>query len=278
MTTFILKIIALASMIIDHMGSVFPQYFGLEFRVIGRVAFPIFVYLLAEGFKHTRSPYKFLVRLGIFAMISEPFFDLALRVDWQVADYADMRYLLDHINFFASTNIFYTLFLGGVAICGFDYASKWKQTKLPGSGKPTALPEQGAVSSFIRKHNLEIFAAGALIVAALFLAEFLSTDYASYGVAFILVMYVITNKKIRLAVMAVMCVWQHSMTVRIILQGHAGLLDPLFILMIPATLVPVLLVAFYNGKRGPSFKMFFYAAYPAHLAVLFFIAAARGLY
>ena len=272
MNTFVLKIIALTSMIIDHMGVVFPHYFGLEFRVIGRVAFPIFVFLLAEGFRHTRSPAKFLVRLGIFAIISEPFFDLALRADLRAAEYVNLQFLMDNINFLANTNIFYTLFLGGVAICGFDYAVKWKESQFSRGIRSKARSGQGTVSAFIHKHNLEIFAAVALTVAPFFLAEVLTTDYASYGVAFILAMYAITNKKIRLAVMAVMCVWQHSTIVQFILQGHAGLMDIRYIMMIPATLVTVLMVAFYNGRRGPSFKMFFYAAYPAHLAVLFIIA------
>ena len=259
-------------MIIDHTAAAFPDYFGLEFRVIGRVAFPIFVYLLAEGFRHTRSPLKFLTRLGIFAIISEPFFDLALFADLQAANYVNFQLLMENINFFADTNIFYTLFLGGVAICGFDYAIKWKESRFSRGAKSKAQPQQGVISTFIHKHNLEIIAAVVLVVASLVLAEVLTTDYSSYGVTFILIMYAITDKKMRLAVMAVMCVWQHIWVFEFIFLGYADLLDILHILMIPATLVPVLLVAYYNGKRGPSFKMFFYAAYPAHLAVLVVIA------
>ena len=274
MTAFILKIIALASMIIDHTGAVFPHYFGLEFRVIGRIAFPIFVYLLAEGFRHTRSPYKFLVRLGIFAIISEPFFDLALRSDLQAVEYVSLQFIMDNINFFAYTNIFYTLFFGGVAICGFDYIIKWKESQSSRSAKPKARSERGSFSSFVYNNNLKIIAAGMLIIASLILAEVLTTDYASYGVMFILIMYAITNKKARLAVMAIMCVWQHSWILGFIFGGYLDFLDILHIMMIPATLVPVLLVAIYNGKRGPNFKMVFYAVYPAHLAVLFIIAIA----
>ena len=272
MTAFILKIIALTTMIIDHMGAAFPQYFGLEFRVIGRVAFPIFVFLLAEGFRHTSSPRKFLMRLGIFAIISEPFFDLALRADLQAVEYMSLQSLLENINFFANTNIFYTLFFAGVAICGFDYAIKSKESQLSQGAKPKAPPEQGFVSTLIHNHNLKIFVGVALVMGSLFLAEILTTDYASYGVAFILIMYAITNKKIRLVVMAIMCVWQHSTIVQFVFQGFAAYMDVLYIIMIPATLVPVLLAAFYNGKRGPGFKMYFYAAYPTHLAILFLAA------
>jgi hypothetical protein len=47
----------------------------------------------------------------------------------------------------------------------------------------------------------------------------------------------------------------------------------IFLLMIPATLIPVVLVAFYNGERGRySWKWFFYLAYPVHLAVLGLLA------
>ena len=274
MTAFALKIIALATMIIDHTGAVFPQYFGLEFRVIGRIAFPIFVFLLAEGFRHTRSPHKFLLRLGIFAIISEPFFDLALRTNWQAVEYVNLWFLVENINFFANTNIFYTLFLGGVAICGFKHVIKRLEAKSSLGANQEVYPEKGKVLNLIKRNNLDIALAVATIIASLFLAEILTTDYASYGVMFILAMYVITNKNIRLAVMAVLCVWQHIWILEFVMLGHAEVLDILHIMMIPATLVPVLLVAFYNGKRGPGFKMFFYAAYPAHLAILFIIAVA----
>ena len=246
LTAFKLKLIALASMFIDHIGAVFPEYFGLEFRVIGRLAFPIFVYLLAEGFRHTSNPHRFLVRLGVFAIISEPFFDLALRANLQAAEYINMRFLWDNIDFFANTNIFYTLFLGGVSICAIEHL---KQSEKP-------------------PYSFKSLIALVCVGAPFFVAEALTTDYAAYGVAFILLMYVITDKKLRLAVMAVMCVWQHGDILQFIVEGHAGLLG-LYNLMIPATLVTVLLAAFYNGKRGPGFKMMFYVAYPAHLAVLF---------
>ena len=279
MTAFVLKIIALATMIIDHTGAVFPHYFGLEFRVIGRVAFPIFVFLLAEGFRHTRSPYMFLVRLGIFAIISEPFFDLALRADLRAVDIISWQFVLENVNFFANANIFYTLFLGGVSICAYDYI-RHRMSLFAFFSDDRQSRQKGFLYElfsdyFARQRDwfLLVFAF-IMAFAPFFIAEALSTDYASYGVAFILAMYAITNKKIRLAVMAVMCVWQHSWILEFIIFGQADRLDILHIMMIPATLVPVLLAAYYNGRRGPNFKMFFYTAYPAHLAVLFFVAVA----
>lgn len=94
--TFTLKLIAVVCMIIDHIGlAFFPEY--IIFRILGRIAFPIFAYTLVEGFFHTRNLKKYLVRLGIFMLLSEIPFDLA--VSGKILE-------------FGHQNIFFTLFLG----------------------------------------------------------------------------------------------------------------------------------------------------------------------
>lgn len=98
MTAFALKIIAAICMCLDHTRSVFPDYAPAAFRWIGRMAMPIYVYLIAESCTHTKNINRFMLRLGIFALISEIPYDLALKQG--------------NISFIHSTNIFYTLFLG----------------------------------------------------------------------------------------------------------------------------------------------------------------------
>lgn len=70
-----LKLIACASMLIDHIGYVFFPY-TLWLRYIGRLAFPIYCFLLTEGAHYTGSPGKYALRLGIGALLAELPFDL----------------------------------------------------------------------------------------------------------------------------------------------------------------------------------------------------------
>lgn len=96
LNSFQLKCIAVITMIIDHTGAVlFPT--NLLLRYIGRISFPIFCFLLVEGFFHTRDVRKYIVRLGAFALISEIPYDLAFR-----------RTVLE----FEHQNVFFTLFIG----------------------------------------------------------------------------------------------------------------------------------------------------------------------
>lgn len=71
-----LKIIAMVSMVIDHVGDMFFPELAWP-RMIGRLAMPIFSFCIAEGYIHTRNKNKYLLRMGIFALVSEVPFDLA---------------------------------------------------------------------------------------------------------------------------------------------------------------------------------------------------------
>lgn len=114
MNSFTLKLIACIAMLIDHATAIFVRDWPIYLigRGIGRIAFPIFCFLIVEGYFHTSNVKKYLLRLGIFALISEIPFDYAL---W---DAAFMK------TFYSYQNVFFTLFLGLLTITIYDYISK----------------------------------------------------------------------------------------------------------------------------------------------------------
>lgn len=117
MTSTKLKIIACITMLIDHIGAVlYPEVVIL--RMIGRIAFPIFAFLIAEGYYHTKNPRKYLLRLGLFAIISEIPFDLAFN---------------NKVLEFSHQNVFFTLCLGLLAIHLFTYFYSRQQVFASGS-------------------------------------------------------------------------------------------------------------------------------------------------
>ena len=76
MNSFIIKIIALIAMTFDHTGKILLDN-NIIFIAIGRIAFPLFAFQIVEGFYHTKSLKKYLLRLFLIALIAEvPFYFL----------------------------------------------------------------------------------------------------------------------------------------------------------------------------------------------------------
>lgn len=75
--TDLIKLMACVFMLVDHAGKMlFPQI--AEMRLIGRLAFPLFAYGVAIGAVYTRSPMKYLSRIALLALISQPLYALGL--------------------------------------------------------------------------------------------------------------------------------------------------------------------------------------------------------
>lgn len=81
MSAFGLRIIACISMLIDHIGYSYGITF---FRIIGRLAFPIFLFLIYNGYKHTSSKIRYALRLGLFALLSQVPFSLFCSNQWLI--------------------------------------------------------------------------------------------------------------------------------------------------------------------------------------------------
>ena len=144
----VLKLIACLSMFIDHLGAVcFSGMMG--FRIIGRLAFPIYCFLLVEGAVHTHDMKKYILRMGIFALISEVPFDLAF--------YHRLVYT-EH------QNVFFTLGLGLLAIWFLEHPIE--HLDIP-----------------------DVLYKLLVIIAAGLIAEFFNTDYGFTGIAVICIFY-----------------------------------------------------------------------------------------
>ncbi|MCL2397463.1 MAG: conjugal transfer protein TraX [Defluviitaleaceae bacterium] len=239
MSVFVLKIIAVVSMLIDHFGAVVYIHLvdgpgRLEIyhmmRNVGRIAFPVFAYLVAQGCLHTKNINKYLLRLGFLALVSEVFFDLAF------------MYGRSGISFVRDTNIFYTLFLGVAAVAVYE--------RLCRGEKPTAA--------------MKIGLAAAAVLPMMFVAYYLSSDYSIYGVAMIFLIYVAGpfDRAARCGVMLAVLFFLYYP-----FGAQYQFINPRFLFAAAAAV----LVHMYNGRPGPSnavVKWGFYFFYPVHIAVL----------
>ena len=145
---FHLKLIAICTMLIDHMGyTLFPGVMWL--RCVGRVAFPIFCFLIAEGCVYTHDRKKYAARLLVFALLSEiPYNLMNSGMIWDPYD----------------QNVLWTLLTGALVCWLIDWALK----------KCTPL-------SFVLT--------GAAMVAAYWLLEAFRTDYGGWGMLLVAAFY-----------------------------------------------------------------------------------------
>lgn len=191
------------------------------------IAPPIFFFFIAEGFHYTRSRKSYAVRLLIFALITQIPFCLANNGTLLTAE------------FFTSLNIFFTLFLGVIALTIWEKDMPLK-----------------------KKIFLLIIADAATL---LFFCEWLI-----FGIPIILGFYIYREQPRKRMLWFAACILLHQIIEFIFA------LDPVNFFMNTAffALSYLCVTTFYNGKKGryPAFaKWFFYLFYPAHLLVIWLV-------
>lgn len=201
-----LKVIAMLSMLIDHIS----YYYGCDnpylyelMRTVGRIAFPTFAFLLAEGFVHTRNRQQYLISLFAFALLSE--------IPWM---------LLNHDG---SHNVIFTLLAG---ILGLHVIENSK-------------------SHWIT----------AICITLIGLATILAdTDYSWRGFGLVLIFYMFRGRPELQTLFGIPLMYEYG---------------------IMGVLVAFSVIWLYNGERGfiqgKAWKYAFYAFYPVHLMMIYFL-------
>ena len=273
----LLKLFAMTVMLIDHMGAFLipmedPLYRPL--RTVGRLGFPIFCFLIAEGAHYTRSMPKYLGRLALFAIISTPPYNLVHGSEWYSPD---------------NVNVFFTLFLGLAAVYSL---SKLPKAIFEWCGK-FSLAESKTVCALV----------GLPLCALCYLAAFIMhTDYGEYGVAAILIFWLLRKQPFTawLGFAALTFVFfgyfiqipnmtggfeyhrinLYNTVTKLLFVPDAKLYYYIQIQMYAAlAAVPCLL---YNGKKSSAgtkhsdvIKYLFYAFYPVHLWCIWLVQLLR---
>lgn len=193
-------------------------------RNVGRISFPIYCFFIVEGFFHTRSRKKYARRLAACALLSEIPFDLAL--------YGKIVYI-------GHQNVFFTLLIGLLAIWSMDMILM-NTDRTKGQKAVLSIPA---------------------MLGFLLCAELLFVDYSSFGVATILVMFLVRKfvaDKVKL--------WAPL--------AHGAGIALLCILSLNEVwaFLGLPFMFFYRGKKGWNAKWFFYFFYPVHLMILAVLA------
>lgn len=230
-----LHLIAIISMILDHSGFILWPYCNW-LRWIGRLAFPIFAFMIVEGHKRTSSNKKYCLRLFIMALISEVPFNLMCCGNLWCRPYQ---------------NVMWTLLIGLMALNLCDFIDK----------------KRGKGPFDVLNWTVGIF--------AYCIAEAISTDYGGAGVLIILLFALFdktsmvgkTGQLIGLSLISwyILGGFRYNFII-----SDAIIEIPMQILCV-LSLIPIWI---YNGEKGYNavwFRWFIYLVYPVHILLLVWI-------
>lgn len=258
-TSFTLKVIALVAMTLDHIGKIVGQrglislcpalsllisskiLDFLEFY--GRLAFPIFAFLIAESAKKSNNILIYFGRLLLFAIISIPFYSFAFNHDIKNLDT-----FISCLKTLSFENVLFTFTISIAVIIIFNTSKKYISNK-------------------------KVFYLISIIISiiGLYIAEFLHTDYGASGVLLVIVLYFAQSFR---SISFIIVLWS---IVFYSCQLLVGAFYPRQIIhvsfLILGSILSCIPIKFYNGKKGISCKWLFYIYYPVHLFVLSIISA-----
>ena len=233
MSSFVIKLIAIITMLCDHSGDAIIGHFSI-LNIIGRIAFPLFCFQIVIGYKHTKNVEKYLLRLFIFGFISQIPFGL---------------FTYSYLGRFDLLNVYFTLALGLLAIYIFDTFSK--------KYKPIAIVLDIFLMVIAELAQTDYGWFGVCLIICIYLfyndKKYIqksenSVTYFNNNILFTIVFFALVLIK-----------FSNYFSVGSYYLG---------IVQIIGTFFPIVFMLLYNGKKGPSMKYVFYAFYPVHLLIL----------
>ena len=233
-----LKIIALISMIIDHMGAIFFPEITI-FRIIGRLAFPLYCFLLVDGYEHIKNDKKrvakYAITLLLFAIISEIPFNLMQNHTY---------------SYIFHQNVLFELFVGLLMLIGVDYAKDSRFLKF-------IFVYLASILAFALFFDYSFF--GIILILGLYYYRKSDKKMALYISFFAFIILHISFD--------LMATYTSNTTNFL----TAGLAKDSYLIGVPFA-IPLILS--YNGTQGKYnkiIKYFFYCSYPLHIIVLLLI-------
>ena len=233
-----LKYLACAAMLADHLCKALPlpQVLGFFLSgILGRIAFPLFCFLLAEGFFHTHSRGKYIRNLLVLALVSELPFDLALH-----QTLAKAPCLIE----FSQQNTCFTLLLGLLLFWCLDRI------------------RQLAISLLLSR-----ILQGAALLLTCAAAWILHTDYGPWGILCLAACYLLGKVPVSAAFWGCLMLNLDCLAV----SGGQLTLATRNLFDCPGAFLALIPLYFYNGSRGKQVKYGFYLFYPGHLLLLFLL-------
>lgn len=234
MSALACKLLACIAMFLDHYGYVTQTL--MPYRLIGRIAFPLYAFLLAEGFFHTKNLRRYQLRLLFFAFASEIPYNL-MCTGGQSIWKPDAQ------------NIFFTLFL---AILALEIVTLCRKN--------------------IRQPALQVFVGTAGVAILCVLAEWCHSDYGAIGVLTVVAFCLLRDKKgwlfLSCVVLSGSSLLEHAIT------GTPSLRWACMQEMRCAALIPIVFYNGKKGWQPQSraarkvLQYGFYAFYPLHILLL----------
>ena len=236
-----LKKIAMGTMFLDHAAvaviyrhglddmSPLLEHIGLAMRLVGRMAFPLYAFLLVQGFLWTRDWKKYASRMVLFALLAEIPFDLVLS---------------GRIWYPQAQNTIWTLTVGLIClkmldVIGQKYQLLWSMT---------AVSERSAERDFSTLFIGYVLTAWVLAVS-MAAAAALRCDYGAWGLFLIVLLYLFRYNPALLPA-----------------AGMAGVLVIYgFSTYVFFAWIAIFFISRYNGERGRKMGLLPYIFYPAHL-------------